>query len=133
MYDHILISTGRSNPAEMILEYALQIASEHEATLHVLDVADTSRDSVTRIRKEIINVLEQEGQRIVEDAAQPAEDEAFPSSLKASRATRTRRLSTTASSLPSTASSCRRTGDVGSNGFSWGVSLNASSTPKLSP
>jgi nucleotide-binding universal stress UspA family protein len=55
------------------LEYALQIASEHEATLHVLNVADTSRDSVTRIRGEIIDVLEEEGQRVVEEAAQRAE------------------------------------------------------------
>jgi nucleotide-binding universal stress UspA family protein len=60
MYDHILFPTDGSNPAETVLEYALQIASEHEATLRVLNVADTSRDSVTRIRGEIIDVLEEE-------------------------------------------------------------------------
>jgi nucleotide-binding universal stress UspA family protein len=73
MYDHILFPTDGSNPAETVLEYALQIASEHEATLHVLHVADTSRDSVTRIRGKIIDVLEEEGQRVVEEAAQRAE------------------------------------------------------------
>jgi nucleotide-binding universal stress UspA family protein len=73
MYDHILFPTDGSNPAETVLEYALQIASEHEATLHVLHVADTSRDSVTRIRGKIIDVLEEVGQRVVEEAAQRAE------------------------------------------------------------
>jgi len=74
MYDHILFPTDGSNPAETVLEYALQITSEHQATLHVLNVADTNRDSVTRIRGEIIDVLEEEGQHIVDEAAQRAED-----------------------------------------------------------
>lgn len=40
----------------------------------MLNVADTGRDSVTRIRGEIIDVIEEEGQRIVDEAAQRAED-----------------------------------------------------------
>lgn len=72
MYDKILFPTDGSEPAESIFDYALQIASEHEATIHILNVADTSRDSLTRIQGEVIDVLEQEGQRIVDEAAQRA-------------------------------------------------------------
>jgi nucleotide-binding universal stress UspA family protein len=74
MYDDILFPTDGSDPAESALEYALQIASEHEATIHILNVADTGRDSVTTVRGEVIDALEAEGQRIVEDAAQHARD-----------------------------------------------------------
>ena len=74
MFDHILFPTDGSDPAESVLEYALQIGAEHEATLHILNVADTGRDSVTSIRGEIIDVLEEEGQQIVDEAAQRAED-----------------------------------------------------------
>jgi len=78
MYDHILFPTDGSEPAESALEYALQIASEHEATIHILNVADTGRDSITAIRGEVIDVLENEGQRIVEEAAQHARDDGVP-------------------------------------------------------
>lgn len=70
MYDDILFPTDGSDPAESVLEYALKIATEHGATIHLLNVADTGRDSVTTIRGEVIDALEQEGQRIVEEAAQ---------------------------------------------------------------
>lgn len=43
-------------------------------TLHILNVADTGQDSVTSSREAVIDVLEEEGQRIVEDKAQPASD-----------------------------------------------------------
>jgi nucleotide-binding universal stress UspA family protein len=72
MYTHILFPTDGSDPAESVLEYALQIASEHEATIHVLNVADIGRDSLTTIRGEVIDVLEEEGQEIVDEAAQRA-------------------------------------------------------------
>jgi len=73
MYDDILFPTDGSDPAESVLEYALEIASEHEATIHILNVADTGRDSVTSIRGEVLDVLEGEGRRIVADAAERAE------------------------------------------------------------
>jgi nucleotide-binding universal stress UspA family protein len=78
MYDTILFPTDGSNAAESVLEYALQIASEHEATMHILNVADTGRDSVTTIRGEVIDVLETEGERIVAEATQYAKDEGVP-------------------------------------------------------
>ncbi|MDS0223373.1 universal stress protein [Haloarcula sp. S1AR25-5A] len=74
MYDTILFPTDGSDPAESVLEYALQIASEHEATIHILNVADTGRDSITTIRGDVIDVLEEEGERIVEEAADRARE-----------------------------------------------------------
>ena len=72
MYDQILFPTDGSEPADSVLDYALEIASEHEATIHILNVADTSQDNLTQIRGEVIDVLEQEGEQIVEKAAQRA-------------------------------------------------------------
>lgn len=72
MYNEILYPTDGSEPAESVLEYALQIASEHEATIHILNVADTNRDSLTRIQGQVIDVLEREGDRIVDETAQRA-------------------------------------------------------------
>jgi nucleotide-binding universal stress UspA family protein len=69
MYNDILFPTDGSDPAESVLEYALDIASAHDATIHILNVADTSRDSLTRIQDTVVDVLEQEGQQIVDEAA----------------------------------------------------------------
>lgn len=78
MYDTILFPTDGSDAAESVREYALQIAAEHEATIHVINVADTGRDSVTTIRGEVIDVLETEGERIVAEATQDVENEGVP-------------------------------------------------------
>lgn len=72
MYDQLLFPTDGSEPAESVLDYALQIASEHDATVHILNVADTNRESLTRIQGEVIDVLEREGEQIVDEAAQRA-------------------------------------------------------------
>lgn len=72
MYDQILYPTDGSESAKSVLDYALQIASEHEATIHILNVADTNQDSLTRIQAEVIDVLEREGERIVDEAAERA-------------------------------------------------------------
>jgi nucleotide-binding universal stress UspA family protein len=72
MYDQILFPTDGSEPAESVLEYALQIASEHEATIHVLNVVDTSQDSPPRVQEGVSDALEQDGTEIVNEAAQRA-------------------------------------------------------------
>ena len=43
VYDRILVATDGSEPAAAALEYALAVATAHDATLHVLGVADTDR------------------------------------------------------------------------------------------
>ncbi|WP_436928112.1 universal stress protein [Halosimplex amylolyticum] len=72
MYDHILFPTDGSEPAESVLKYSLQIAAEHEATIHVLNVVDTSHDSLSGMQDDVDDTLEQEGTEIVNEAAQRA-------------------------------------------------------------
>ena len=69
MYDRILFPTDGSEPAVSSLEYALDVASAHDATVHVLNVADTNRDSVARVGGEVVDALEQQGEEIVTGAA----------------------------------------------------------------
>lgn len=75
MYNQILFPTDGSDPAAAVLEYALQIAAEHEATLHVLNVVDTAKDSVSSTHGDVVDTLEEDGQRIVADAARRARAE----------------------------------------------------------
>lgn len=72
MYDQILFPTDGSEPAASVLEYALQIVSEHEATIHVLNVVDTGQDSPAGVQDDVSDVLEQNGTEIVNEAAQHA-------------------------------------------------------------
>ena len=78
MYDRLLFPTDGSETATAVLDYALDVADQHGAELHVLNVADTNRDSVTRVGGEIVDVLEGEGERIVEEAADRASERGVP-------------------------------------------------------
>jgi nucleotide-binding universal stress UspA family protein len=74
MYDAILFPTDGSDGAAVGLEHALDIAAAHGATLHVLNVADTTRDSVVRVQGQVVDALEREGQRVVREAAERARE-----------------------------------------------------------
>ncbi|WP_226023798.1 universal stress protein [Halomicrobium salinisoli] len=74
MYDRLLFPTDGSDVASDALDYALDVASTHGATLHVLNVADTTVDSVTNVRGEVVDALEEEGERVVAAAAERARD-----------------------------------------------------------
>jgi len=69
MYENILIPYDGSEGAAEVLHHASEIAHWADATLNVLYVADTTRDSVTVIEGQAVDVLEQEGEDIVEEAA----------------------------------------------------------------
>lgn len=72
MIDRILFPTDGSEAAESVFAFAQEMATEHGATLYVLNVADTNRDSVTQISGEVVDALEHEGERIVEALADSA-------------------------------------------------------------
>ncbi len=74
MFDPILFPTDGSDGASAAFEHVLRVASFHDATVHVLNVADTTRDSVTRIGDEVVDALEREGRAAVEEAADRAAD-----------------------------------------------------------
>ncbi|TQQ83295.1 universal stress protein [Halonotius terrestris] len=74
MFDRLLFPTDGSDGVEAVFDQVLAIAAHHGATLHVLHVADTSHDSVTRIGDDVIDVFEQEGETLVADTAARAEE-----------------------------------------------------------
>jgi len=74
MFERILFPTDGSAGASEALEHVLDVAEAHDATLHILNVADTTHDSVTRLQGEVVDVLEREGQRTVDAAAERAAD-----------------------------------------------------------
>lgn len=74
MFDQILFPTDGSDGASEALEHVLDVASDHDATVHVLNVADTTHDSVTRVDGTIVDVLEREGEEFVSSAADRAVD-----------------------------------------------------------
>ena len=69
MYDTILFPTDGSDTAETVLEYAIDVADDHDAAIHVLYVADTDRDSLTTVRGEVIDSLKQVGESVVAETA----------------------------------------------------------------
>jgi len=74
MVDRICVPTDGSDAAAAALDHALAVAADHDATVYLLHVADTTRDSVTRIGGDVVDVLEREGESIVADAAASAAD-----------------------------------------------------------
>jgi nucleotide-binding universal stress UspA family protein len=65
MYDDILLPFDGSDGATAVLEHANDIARWADATVHVLFVADTTRDSVTVVEHQVVDALEREGEAIV--------------------------------------------------------------------
>ncbi|MFB6196186.1 MAG: universal stress protein [Haloplanus sp.] len=73
MFETLLFPTDGSEGATAAFDHVLDVAAANDATVHVVNVADTTRDSVTQIRGEVVDTLEREGRDIVEKAADRAE------------------------------------------------------------
>jgi nucleotide-binding universal stress UspA family protein len=69
MYDSILLPVDGSEHAAKIVHHAAELAQWTEATIEVLFVADTTRDSVTVVDGNAVDALEREGETIVADVA----------------------------------------------------------------
>src|SRR6056297_1744488 len=69
MYDNILLPFDGSEGAAEVLHHASELAHWADATIQILYVADTTRDSVTVVDGKAIDALEQKGEDIVEEAA----------------------------------------------------------------
>lgn len=74
MYDDILLPVDGATEASGVLHHAAEIAHRMDATLRVLYVADTARDSVTVVGTDVVDALEREGDEIVESAAETLEN-----------------------------------------------------------
>jgi nucleotide-binding universal stress UspA family protein len=68
MYEDILLPFDGSDGAAGALHHAAEIAHWTGATIHVLFVADTERESVTVVETQVVDALVQEGKDIVENA-----------------------------------------------------------------
>ena len=69
MYETILLPFDGSEGAAEVLHHASEIAHRVDATIQVLYVADTTRDSVTVVEGETVDALLQQGQDVVGEAA----------------------------------------------------------------
>lgn len=74
MYEVILFPTDGSDAADAALQHALEHAGNYGATLHVLYVADTNRDSVSIVGSTVVDALVEEGEAIVDTAEKQALD-----------------------------------------------------------
>ncbi len=68
MYEDILLPFDGSDGVAGVLHHAAEIAHWADATIHVLFVADTTRDSVTVVENQVVDALVERGEDIVEDA-----------------------------------------------------------------
>jgi nucleotide-binding universal stress UspA family protein len=69
MYDEILLPFDGSDGASEVLHHAGEIAHWAGATVRVLYVADTTRDSVTVVGGDAVDALVGEGESVVDEAA----------------------------------------------------------------
>lgn len=74
MTTRLLVPTDGSDPARAALEHALDIAADREAAIQLLYVADTKEPSLTQLGTDVVDVLEGEGDEILDAAAALAED-----------------------------------------------------------
>ena len=74
MYDDLLLPTDGGDGAEPGFERALEAARTFDADLHVLYVADTTRDSVTNVRGNVVDTLEDEGRETVDEYVERADE-----------------------------------------------------------
>lgn len=68
MYENILLPFDGSDGANDVLQHASDIAHWADATLHLLYVADTTRDSVTTVRGDVVDTLVREGEELLDEA-----------------------------------------------------------------
>jgi len=78
MFDRILFPTDGGDGRDEALEYALGLAEAHGATLHVLFVADTQRDSVTLVGTDVVDALTDVGEGAVAGIADRATEYGVP-------------------------------------------------------
>ncbi len=69
MYETILLPFDGSEGATAVLDHAAEIARWADATVQVLYVADSTRDSVTVVEGKTVDALAQAGEQTVETAA----------------------------------------------------------------
>ncbi|RDZ64990.1 universal stress protein [Haloferax sp. Atlit-12N] len=73
MYDEILLPVDGSPAAEQAIPHVFDLAERYDATVHVLFVVNTTRDNAGIISGTVLETLEQEGQRVVDEVVERGE------------------------------------------------------------
>ena len=73
MFQEILFPTDGSDGAAFAFDHVLDLAARHDSTVHILNVADTTQNGLLKIGSDDVDALEQEGDRIVREAAEQAD------------------------------------------------------------
>jgi nucleotide-binding universal stress UspA family protein len=73
MYEEILFPVDGSDGAAEVLHHASELAHWADATVRLLYVADTTRDSVTVVEGHTVDALVRRGEDVVEEAAKTLE------------------------------------------------------------
>lgn len=68
MYEDILLPFDGTDGATAALHHASDIARWADATIHLLFVADTTRDSVTVVETQVVDALVREGENVLDAA-----------------------------------------------------------------
>jgi nucleotide-binding universal stress UspA family protein len=73
VFEQILFPTDGSDGAALAFDHVLDLAARHDATVHILTIADTTQNGLLEIRSDDVDALEQEGDRIVRETAEQAD------------------------------------------------------------
>lgn len=78
MYERILLPVAEDASPDEQYEPVYDLAKRNGATVAVISVADTSRDSVTNLGGEVVDTLETEATNVVERFAEHARGRSIP-------------------------------------------------------
>ncbi|KAB1188666.1 MULTISPECIES: universal stress protein [Haloferax] len=78
MYEEILLPIDGSAAGEQAIPHVFGLAERYGSTVHVLFVVDDTRDSVSVMGGSILDTLEQEGHRFVDEIVARAEARGIP-------------------------------------------------------
>lgn len=74
MFDQLLFPTDGSEGASTAFDHVLDVAAAHDATVHVLNVIDTSGDGLRRVGEIAADELERDGEQLVSETAAAARE-----------------------------------------------------------
>ena len=72
MFEQVLFPTDGREGATFAFRHVLDLTVRHDATVHILNVADTTQQGILQRRGHDTDTLEQEGERVVSAAADKA-------------------------------------------------------------
>ncbi|MBS3760567.1 MAG: universal stress protein [Halodesulfurarchaeum sp.] len=73
MFEQVLFPTDGSEGAAFAFDHILDLAARHDATICILNIVDTTQNRVLQMSDADIDALEQDGNRIVREAADQAQ------------------------------------------------------------